>query len=152
MCQKKKITHISKARIKQMWLKIIYRESGWRGYRILKFILATSLSLNLYQHINKKLKKEWKFHLRASLVAQWQRIHLPMQETWVRSLVWEDPTCSGATKPVYHNYWARALEPRSRNYWAYKPQLLEPVLCNKRSHRNEESMQHHWRVAPACCN
>ena len=25
------------------------------------------------------------------LVAQWQRIHLPMQETWVRSLGWEDP-------------------------------------------------------------
>ena len=22
----------------------------------------------------------------------------------VRALVWEDPTCHGATKPVYHNY------------------------------------------------
>ena len=28
---------------------------------------------------------------RASLVAQWQRIHLPMQETQVPSLGWEDP-------------------------------------------------------------
>ena len=28
---------------------------------------------------------------RASLVAQWQRTCLPMQETWVQSLVWEDP-------------------------------------------------------------
>ena len=27
----------------------------------------------------------------ASHVAQWQRTHLPMQETWVRSLCWEDP-------------------------------------------------------------
>ena len=26
----------------------------------------------------------------ASQVAQWQRIHLPMQETWVQSLGWED--------------------------------------------------------------
>ena len=35
----------------------------------------------------------------ASLVAQWLRICLPMQGTWVRALVWEDPTCRGATKP-----------------------------------------------------
>ena len=27
----------------------------------------------------------------ASLVAQWLGIHLPIQETWVRSLSWEDP-------------------------------------------------------------
>ncbi|KAJ8789259.1 hypothetical protein J1605_022194 [Eschrichtius robustus] len=45
-----------------------------------------------------------KIYLRASLVAQWLRIHLPVQETWVRSLVREDPTCRGATKPVCHNY------------------------------------------------
>ena len=41
---------------------------------------------------------------RASLVAQWLRIRLPMQGTRVRALVWEDPTCRGATKPVSHNY------------------------------------------------
>ena len=41
---------------------------------------------------------------RASLVAQWLRIPLPMQGTWVRALVLEDPTCHGATKPVRHNY------------------------------------------------
>ena len=41
---------------------------------------------------------------RASLVAQWLRIRLPMQETRVRALVREDPTCRGATKPVRHNY------------------------------------------------
>ena len=27
----------------------------------------------------------------TSLVAQWKRIHLPMQEMWVCSLSWEDP-------------------------------------------------------------
>ena len=27
-------------------------------------------------------------------------------ETMVWSLVWEDPTCQGATKPMCHNYWA----------------------------------------------
>ena len=42
--------------------------------------------------------------LGASLVAQWLRIRLQMQETRVRALVQEDPTCRGATKPVRHNY------------------------------------------------
>ena len=28
---------------------------------------------------------------RPSQVAQWQRTHLPMQDTWVQSLDWEDP-------------------------------------------------------------
>ena len=41
---------------------------------------------------------------RDSLVAQWLRICLPMQGTRVRALVWEDPTCHGATGPVSHNY------------------------------------------------
>ena len=41
---------------------------------------------------------------RASLVAQWLRICLPMQGTRVRALVWEDPTCHGAAGPVGHNY------------------------------------------------
>ena len=45
----------------------------------------------------------------ASLVAQWLRICLPMQGTTrVRALVWEDPTCHGATRPMSHNYWACA--------------------------------------------
>ena len=51
----------------------------------------------------------------TSLVVQWLRIHLLMQRTWVRSLVQEDPTCCGATKPMRHNY------------WAHVPQLLKPV-------------------------
>ena len=57
------------------------------------------------------LKKSW-----TSQVAQWLRIRLPMQGTWVRALVWEDPTCHGATKPA----------------------PLQPVLRNKGSHHNEK--------------
>ncbi|XP_059983228.1 protein N-terminal glutamine amidohydrolase isoform X1 [Lagenorhynchus albirostris] len=45
-----------------------------------------------------------KDYLGTSLVAQWLRIHLPMQWTWVQSLVQEDLTCHRATKPVRHNY------------------------------------------------
>ena len=34
------------------------------------------------------------YYLRGvSLMAQWLRIHLPKWETWVRSLIPEDPTC-----------------------------------------------------------
>ena len=38
------------------------------------------------------------------LVVQWLRILLPMQGTRVRSLVQEDTTWRGATKPRHHNY------------------------------------------------
>ena len=62
-------------------------------------------------------------------MAQWLRIHLPMQGTWVRTLVQEDLTCYGATKPMCHNYWAFALGPTSHNYWAHAPQLLR--LCSR---------------------
>ena len=52
-----------------------------------------------------------------------------MQGAWVRSLVQEDPTCWGATKPLCHNYWARALEPHAvqqekpAQWEAHAPQL-----------------------------
>ena len=82
-------------------------------------------------------------YLGTSLMAQWLRICLPMQGTRVRSLVREDPTCRGATKAMRRNYRACALEPVSHKYGAHVPQLLkpthlEPMLCNKRSHRNEK--------------
>ena len=51
-----------------------------------------------------------------------------MQETWDRSLVWEDPTCCGATEPVHHNCGACALETRNCNYWAHMSQLLKPMV------------------------
>ena len=40
------------------------------------------------------MDSSYKMTIRTSLVAQWLRIHLPMQGTQVRSLVRElDPTC-----------------------------------------------------------
>ena len=38
---------------------------------------------------------------------------------------------SEATKPLSHNYWACVLQ-------LLKPTRLDPVLRNKRSHRNEK--------------
>ena len=93
----------------------------------------------------------------TSRVVQWLRIRLPMQGTQVRSLVWEDPTCRGATKPVHRNYWACALEPTSHNYWAHVLQLLKPRTPRARAPQQEKPPQ--WearapqrRVAPARCN
>ena len=52
-------------------------------------------------------------------MAQWLRIHLSMQGTQVRALVWEDPTCRRATKP-------RAPQLLSLCFTAHKPQILNP--------------------------
>ena len=57
------------------------------------------------------------------------------------SLVWEDYTFFGATKPVYHNYWSPGTpEPKGHNYWTHMLQLQ--MLWNKRSHRNKKAVQH----------
>ena len=66
-----------------------------------------------------EIEKSW-----TSLVVQWLRICLAVQGTWVQSLVLEDPTHPGATKPV------------CRYYWGWR--ALEHVLCNKRSHHDEK--------------
>ena len=74
---------------------------------------------------------------RASLVAQWLRICLPMQGTRVQALVWGDPTCRGATGPVSHNYWActsGACAPWQERLRQWEARALR------------------WRVAPARSN
>ena len=72
------------------------------------------------------------------------RICLPIRETLVQSLAWEDSTCHGATRPVHHNYWAHALEPSSCNYWAYALQLLKPA--HSRAHALQQEKPPQWEV------
>ena len=101
-------------------------------------------------HLGILVKKSFQ----ASLVTQWLRIRLTMQETRVRALVWENPTCHGATKPVSHNYWACALEPASHNYWIHAPQLLKPAHPRAHALQQEkppqwEARAPQWRVASA---
>ena len=83
--------------------------------------------------------------LAPPLVVQWLRIHLAMQRTLVWSLVWEDPTCRGAAKPMHHNFWARALEPTSCNYWAHVSRAC--ALQQEKPLRWEIHAQQ-WRVVP----
>ena len=76
---------------------------------------------------------------------------LPVQGAWVWSLIWEDPTCCGATEPVLWKPWAttagpaccdyrslRSLGPASHTWWdpelqPLKPVCLEPMLHSKRA-------------------
>ena len=76
---------------------------------------------------------------RNSLVVQRLRICLPLQGTLVKTLVQEDSTCRGASKPTHHDCWTCALGPRAtttepmcRHYQS--PCALEPMLGNERSH------------------
>ena len=64
--------------------------------------MSTDAKIFNISKLNPEVHK--KYNTGASLVAQRLRICLPMQGTRVRALVWEDPTCRGATGPVSHNY------------------------------------------------
>ena len=95
---------------------------------------------------NDKLENEiLKLYLWASLVAQWLRICLLMQGTRVRALVWEDPTCRGASGPVSHNCWACASG-------ACAPQREGPRWWEARAPRWRAVHAPRWGVAPACRN
>ena len=78
----------------------------------------------------------------TSLVVQWIRIHLPKQGTRGWSLIQEDSTHRGATKP--HIYWAHT--------WAREPQLLtrvlqplKPVCSRARALQQEKALQ--WEAS-----
>ena len=86
----------------------------------------------------KLLQNSWSTSLLTFLVIQWLGIFLPMQETRVQFLVWEDPICQGATKSTHYNYWS--------------PCALEPMLGYKRSHCSEKPVHGNYSVSPARCN
>ena len=70
-----------------------------------------------------------------------------MQYTWVQSLILEDTTSHGATKPMNLNFWAFGLEPGSHkkklSQWeAHLPQLESSshlLQLEKSPHSNEDS-------------
>ena len=72
------------------------------------------------------------------LLMQWIRICLPMQGTWVWSLVREYSTCHGASKPMCHNYRA-CLCSRAHELQPLNLCVLEPTWCN------------YWNPSPRDC-
>ena len=76
-----------------------------------------------------KLSQSLKVMLRANLVGQWLRTCFARQETPVWSLIWEDPTCLKASKPVRRNCWVHTLEPICCNYWS--PHTYSPCFTTR---------------------
>ena len=72
-----------------------------------------------------------------------------LQETRVWSLIWEDPMCRGAAKPMCHSYWACALDPRSRN--SCGPHAWSPCSATRETSA-VRSLCTTARVAPTHCN
>ena len=72
-----------------------------------------------------KNAKNW-----ASLVGQQLRIRLPTEGIQIQSLVQEDATCHGATKPLPHNCLAWVVQ-------LLKPKPLLPTVHTKRSDHDE---------------
>ena len=73
-----------------------------------------SIKKTLLELINDYVKVgQYKINIQgASLVAQWLRIHLPIQGTQVQALIREDPTCRGATtEPALWSPCATTIEP-----------------------------------------
>ena len=66
-------------------------------------------------------------------MVHWLRIRLPMQGTWVRALVQEDPTRHRATKPVcvpqLLSLRSRAREPQLPNPCATTTEARVPRAC-----------------------
>ena len=60
------------------------------------------LLVNILRHLDFIFFSE--IRLKTTLVVQQLRICLPIQGAWVQSLVSEDSTCLGATKPACLNY------------------------------------------------
>ena len=73
-----------------------------------------------------------------------------MQGTRVQSLVWEDPTCHEATKPVRRNYWAGLWSPRAATTEGL--QVPEPVLCQQAKSLQGEACEPQLESSPALSN
>ena len=77
------------------------------------------------------------------------RVCLPVQGTWVQSLVREDATCLRAATPVSHNYEVHMLQ-------VLKPECLEPGLASKRGRHGDDpcpavkSVPHLPQLEKAC--
>ena len=72
-----------------------------------------------------------KKRFKTSLTVQWLQTHLPMQGTWVPSLVQEDSTCLRANKPMCHNYGS------PHDHMLHK----KPMLHKKRSHCDDKPVR-----------
>ena len=90
------------------------------------------------------------------LVVQWLTIRLKMQGSWFRSLVPEDPSCCGATKPAFHNYPVlQSLRAATTEVHAPKQgrplqrEACVPLETSPHSPQLEEACAQQWRPSTA---
>ena len=100
---------------------------------------------------DKGIKQEKQKHglLGAFLVVQCLGIHLVRQGTLIQSLVQEDFTCPGATKPVCHNYWDCALEPEFYNERSHHDKKPGHGKSSLHSPQPEKVWVQQWRPTTA---
>ena len=89
------------------------------------------MNFNVSPHAHHNVSGVKSLQLPTSLVVQQLRIRLPIQGTWIRSLVWENFTLPQG------NMWTATTESR----------CPESLLCNKRSHTNEKATHRNHRIA-----
>ena len=87
------------------------KDSSQNGRKYLNHVtdegFVSRKTMYSYNSIIKRQVSQFKNEQRrASLVAQWLRICLPVLETRVPFLIQEDPTCCRGAKPVHHSNWA----------------------------------------------
>ena len=100
---------------------------------------------------NKKRQRKSKIRSkkRASLVAQWLRVCLPMQGTWVRALVWGEshvPWSGWAREPqlLSLRVWSLCSTTRGRDSErpAHRDEEWSPLAATRESPRTEMKTQH----------
>ena len=116
---------------------LLYMQPGWKS------LGKTKKKKKVKNMRYVKFRKDLKIKPGGtSLVVQWLGIDLPIQGTWARSLVQEDPTCCGTAKPMHHNYWACALEPTRRSYWSHHNEKPMTTAKGSPAHRNRRKRTH----------
>ena len=85
-------------------------------------------------------------------MVQWLRVHLAVQRTPAKSLIWEDPTCHRAATSLCHNHWVRehwGLAPQGKPpQWDACALLLEEACAAMKTRCSQEETQpvihHDW--------
>ena len=125
--------------------EVVVRMKWVNSWKALRPVSSLGSLLAFNSH-DRRIKLEV---LATSLMVQWGKICLPMQETQVWSLIREDSTCHGATEapaPQLLSLCSRAqvLQLLSWSTW-------KPTTHYKRS-RHSEKPVHCNRVAPTHCS
>ena len=78
-------------------------------------------------------------------MVQWLGICLQLQGTWVQSLLWEDPTCYGATTTQPEHPRAHEAQEKPPQREAQAPQLEKAQTQQQRPHAAKNKIQNFFK-------